>query len=79
MGYLTYATNWRVTESDVAVALNQEQSGMSTMVVYDSEKYHIMTSLQFGIPYTYYMLAVSRKFTNPVGKFRCSLKYVNYL
>ena len=43
-------------------ALDQEQSGMSTMIVRDSKNFHISASVQFGIPYTYFMASVTRKF-----------------
>ena len=41
---------------------DQEQSGMSTMIVRSTEKYHITFSLQFGIPSTYFMASITRKF-----------------
>ena len=74
IGYLTYTSSWRVSDYDEAIALEQETSGMSTMVVYDSEKYHIMSSLQFGIPYTYLVLSLTRKFHKPISKLRGVLK-----
>ena len=37
---------------------------MSTMLVRDTEKFHFSVSLQFGIPYTYFMASVTRKFDN---------------
>ena len=43
-------------------ALDQEQSGMSTMLIRDTEKFRITTSIQFGIPYTYIMASITRKF-----------------
>lgn len=70
MGYLTYSTNWRVHEYNEMLALSQEQSGMATMVVYDSEKFRVMGSLQFGIPYTYLMVSIARKFKEPQSKIR---------
>lgn len=62
VGYLTYSTNWRVSEYNDAYELDQEQSGMSTMLVRNTEKFHFSVSLQFGIPYTYFMASVTRKF-----------------
>ena len=50
------------------------QSSMSTMVVYDGEKYYFMYSLQFGIPQTYLIMTFARKLTNPMGKLRLSVK-----
>lgn len=35
---------------------------MSTMIVKDMGKYHLMASVQFGIPHTYLMASVTRKF-----------------
>lgn len=74
VGYLTYSTNWRVFETNDAVAMNQEQSGMATMVVRDTEKYHAIMSLQLGIPFTYVMLAYTRKMAEAKQKVRVALK-----
>ena len=57
-----------------AVALNQEQSGMATMVVRDTEKYHAMASLQLGIPFTYVILSYTRKMTEQKQKLRAAIK-----
>jgi len=74
VGYLTYSTNWRVFEMNDAVALNQEQSGMATMVVRDTERYHAMASLQLGIPFTYVILSYTRKMTEQKQKLRAAIK-----
>ena len=42
--------------------LDQEQSGMSTMLVHNTDKFRFSVSLQFGIPYTYFMASVTSKF-----------------
>ena len=34
------------------------------MLVRNTEKFHFSVSLQFGIPYTYFMASVTRKFDN---------------
>ena len=73
-GYLTYSASYRVEETEDAIALETQQSSMSTMVVYDGEKYYFMYSLQFGIPQTYLIMTFARKLTNPVGKLRLSVK-----
>ena len=73
-GYLTYSASYRVEETEDAIALETQQSSMSTMVVYDGEKYYFMYSLQFGIPQTYLIMTFARKLTNPMGKLRLSVK-----
>ena len=74
LGYLTYSASYRVEETEDAIALETQQSSMSTMVVYDGEKYYFMYSLQFGIPQTYLIMTFARKLTNPMGKLRLSVK-----
>jgi hypothetical protein len=83
VGYLTYSTNLRleiefgtnsmsfarVRESEDSMELVQEESGMCTMVVRDTEKYNMSLSLQLGIPYTYAMLSYTRKL--PEQKRKC--------
>ena len=54
--------------------LEEEQSGINTMVIYNSDKYHLATSLQIGIPQTYFSLNFARKFKEPYRKIRGSLK-----
>jgi len=62
VGYLTYSSDWKLSEYNDVYELDQEESGMSTMIVRSTEKYHMTISLQFGIPYSYFMAAVTRKF-----------------
>jgi hypothetical protein len=47
---------------------------MSTMIVRDTEKWHTMAMLQFGIPHTYLVLAVTRKFETAKTRLRGSFK-----
>ena len=56
------------------MVLIHNQSGMSTMVVRDTEKYHTMAMLQFGIPHTYLVFALTRKFETARTRLRGSLK-----
>lgn len=74
VGYLTYSTTLRVRETSDSLALHQEESGMCTMVVRDTEKYNTSFSLQFGIPYTYAMFAYTRKIPEKKRKARVALK-----
>ena len=62
VGYLTYSSDWKLSEYNDVYELDQEQSGMSTMLVRSTGKFHITLSLQFGIPYSYAMVSVTRKF-----------------
>lgn len=57
-----------------ALALTEEESGMSTMVVHNSEKYHLSASIQFGIPHTYLTISATRKFEEPQNKIRGVVK-----
>ena len=54
--------------------LNEEDSGMCTMVVRNTERYQTTASLRFGIPYTYAMLAHTWKLPEKKRKFRGALK-----
>ena len=54
--------------------LREEDSGMCTMVVRNTERYQTTASLQFGIPYTYAMLAHTWKLPEKKRKFRGALK-----
>ena len=74
-GTLSYQTSGQVYEDDYSVYLEEEQSGMNTMVIYNSDKYHLATALQIGIPHTFFNLSFARKFKEPVGKIRGSLKF----
>jgi len=74
VGYLTYSANMRLEETEEAFALNQEQSGMCTMVVRSNERYHATASLQLGIPYTYFMLSYTRKLAEKKAKIRAAFK-----
>merc|ERR1712223_2028551 len=73
-GYLTYSANYLIEETEDSIHLETQQSSMSTMLVYDGEKYYFMFSLQLGIPQTYLIMTMARKFVNPVGKLRASFK-----
>lgn len=74
VGYLTYSTSLRVTETHDSLDLEQEQSGMETMVVRDMPGYHLTGSLQLGIPYTYAMLSYTKKIQDKKKKLRLAVK-----
>lgn len=74
MGYLTFSSNWTAKEVDDDLVLIHNQSGMSTMLVRDTEKYYTMAMLQFGIPHTYLVFALTRKFETARTRLRGSLK-----
>ena len=57
-----------------AIFLNEEESGLSTMLIYNSEKYRLMGSIHLGIPYTYVMCSVVRKFAKDEAKCRGSFR-----
>jgi len=72
MGYLTYSTKLRLANHhDEGLELTEEESGMCTMLVRDTEQYNTSLSLQLGIPYTYAMFSYTHKF--PKQKRRCRL------
>jgi len=74
VGYLRYSTNFRLAETDESILLKEEDSGMCTMVVRNTERYQTTATLQFGIPYTYAMLAYTWKVPEKKRKFRGALK-----
>ena len=74
-GFLNYNVNYQLAENDDFYELNEQESGMSTEVHYNGEKYVFSTALQIGIPQTYITLNVTRKFTDPVGKIKASFRY----
>ena len=57
VGYLRYSTNFRLAETDESTLLKEKDSGMCTMVVRNTERYQTTATFQFGILYTYDMLA----------------------
>jgi len=69
-GYLTYSSNWLAniytSDGDLEWVLDQEDSGMSTMIVREGERFRFTMSIQFGIPYTYFNASVVRKFDPPL-------------
>ena len=67
--------NYQLAENDDFYELNEQESGMSTEVHYNGEKYVFSTALQIGIPQTYITLNVTRKFTDPIGKIKASFRY----
>jgi len=74
VGYLRYSTNFRLKETEDSLFLEEEDSGMCTMVVRNTERYQFTATMQFGIPYTYAMLAYTRKIPEKKRKFRGALK-----
>lgn len=50
------------------------QSGMSTMIIRDTSKSHIVCSLYFGIPHTYCALSFTRKLPERETKFKITGK-----
>jgi len=73
-GYLRYSTNFRLSETEDSFMLREEDSGMCTMIVRNTEKHQTTASLQLGIPYTYIMLAHTMKIPEKKRKFRGALK-----
>ena len=73
-GYLTYSVNYQLSENQDFYDLSEEESGMSTEVVYNGETYVWTTSLQLGIPQTFATLSLARKFTNPYRKIRAAFR-----
>jgi len=73
-GYLRYSTNLRISETEDSYILREDDSGMCTMVVRNTERYQTTASLQFGIPYTYFMLAHTWKLPEKKRKFRAACK-----
>ena len=78
VGYLSYSTNWNISETSDAFSLTEEQSGMSTMLVRTTEKYHLMLSVQLGIPYTYVAASMVRKFKDPKNKVRVAGRFGSF-
>ena len=56
------------------MVLIHNQSGMSTSIVNDTEHYHTRAMLQFGIPHTYFMVALTKKFEAAKTKLRGCVK-----
>ena len=84
MGYLTYSTKLRLRNHEEGLELEEEESGMCSMLVLnffesniiiiafevrETERYYTSLSLQLGIPYTYAMFSYTHKF--PKQKRRC--------
>jgi len=74
VGYLRYSTNFRLKETEESILLEEEESGMCTMLVRNTERYQTTATMQFGIPYTYAMLAFTWKVPEKKRKFRGALK-----
>jgi len=73
-GFLRYSTNLRLAETEDSFTLQEEDSGMCTMVVRNTERHQTTASLQFGIPNTYAILAHTWKLPENKIKFRAVLK-----
>jgi len=73
-GFLRYSTNLRLAETEDSFTLQEEDSGMCTMVVRNTERHQTTASLQFGIPNTYAILAHTWKLPEKKRKFRAVLK-----
>ena len=54
--------------------LEEEGSSMSTIIERDTTNYRTVANLQFGIPYTYIILAHTWKLPEKKRKFRVALK-----
>ena len=74
VGYLRYSTNWRVLDTEDNIMLQEDDSGMCTMVTRSTERHNTTLSLQFGIPSTYLILAHTWKFEKPRRTARLALK-----
>ena len=66
--------NSRVFETEDSILLEEEGSSMSTIVERDTENYRTVANLQFGIPYTYIILAHTWKLPEKKRKVRVALK-----
>lgn len=64
----------RVFETEDSILLQEEGSSMSTILERDTESYRTAMNLQFGIPYTYVILAHTWKLPEKKRKFRVALK-----
>ena len=64
----------RVFETEDSILLEEEGSSMSTIVERDTASYRTVANLQFGIPYTYIILAHTWKLPEKRRKFRVALK-----
>ena len=58
--------------------LEEEGSSMSTILERNTESYRTVANIQFGIPYTYLILAHTWKLPEKKRKFRAALKVLNY-
>jgi len=74
VGYLTYSANLSLLETENTFALEEEQSGMETMIVRSTGSYSLTGSVQLGIPYTYALLSCSKKFNDNKNTLRAVLK-----
>ena len=63
-----------VFETEDSILLEEEGSSMSTILERDTERYRTVANLQFGIPYTYIILAHTWKLPEKKRKFRVALK-----
>ncbi len=75
VGYLTYATDWKVAETQDAFDFREEQSGMTTMIVRTTPKHSFSFSMQLGIPYTYMSFSATRRFKEPKNKARAAFRF----
>lgn len=65
---------FRVFETEDSLVLMEEGSSMSTILERDTPTYRSYVNLQFGLPYTYLMLAHTWKLPEKKRKFRVALK-----
>ena len=69
-----YPVTCRVFETEDSILLEEEGSSMSTIIERDTTNYRTVANLQFGIPYTYIILAHTWKLPEKKRKFRVALK-----
>ena len=71
-GILSYRTNYNIAENEEydVYEINEQESEMSTELTYTGKSYTLSSSLQIGIPQTYIMCSIVKRFTEPVGKIR---------
>lgn len=74
VGYLRYSTSLGVFETEDSILLEEEGSSMSTILQRDTDTYRTVANIQFGIPYTYLILAHTWKLKEKNRKFRAALK-----
>eukprot|EP00088_Acartia_fossae_P053707 TRINITY_DN6127_c0_g1_i4.p1 TRINITY_DN6127_c0_g1~~TRINITY_DN6127_c0_g1_i4.p1 ORF type:complete len:594 (+),score=122.49 TRINITY_DN6127_c0_g1_i4:48-1829(+) len=74
VGYLTYSTNLSIYEESDRYLMEEDESGMETTIIRNTENYGLVGRLQLGIPYTYAMAVFTKPFKNKKNHLRVSFK-----